>query len=79
MPQPHHRESNRARGAKQSLQQHAYSLDEVTAVLSEQRLEEDDPACTSLIRTCEAWATEAFRLPADFFNNLGVGGGGTKR
>lgn len=25
---------------------------------------------TSLIRTCEAWATEAFRLPADFLHSL---------
>lgn len=25
---------------------------------------------TTCIRTCEAWATEAFRLPADFLHSL---------
>lgn len=39
---------------------------------SSRALPEEDSSsdATSLIRTCEAWATEAFRLPADFLHSL---------
>lgn len=32
--------------------------------------EEEKADATSLIKACEAWATEAFRLPADFLHGL---------
>lgn len=36
----------------------------------EEEEQEEDDAAISLIKTCEAWATEAFRLPADFLHSL---------
>lgn len=54
-------------GRRDFLKQESYSL---KGQSSRPTPEESVSDATTLIRTCEAWATEAFRLPADFLNSL---------
>lgn len=59
------------------MTQESYSADSRDST-AEKRLPERTSDATSLIRLCEAWATEAFRLPADFLQMLAAGQGGKR-
>lgn len=55
-------------GRRDFLKQESYSFKGHSSRSPQEEESVSDAA--TLIRTCEAWATEAFRLPADFLHSL---------
>ncbi|CAN0253799.1 unnamed protein product [Laminaria digitata] len=52
------------------LQQQSYNFNEHPSVVESRVPSKTTLDADSLIRTCEAWACEAFRLPGDFLHTL---------
>ena len=58
------------RSQRTLLQQQSYNFDEHPSVVESRAPSKTTLDADSLIRTCEAWACEAFRLPGDFLHTL---------
>lgn len=61
------------------LKQQSYSFSEHPSLVESRSSPEPVADATSLIRTCEAWACEAFRLPGDFLHTLAEAPAGGKK
>lgn len=73
MPRPHRSVrglGDAHAGRREFLTQQSFSFNGQQSSRPSPQQEESISEATSLIRTCEAWAAEAFRLPADFLHSL---------
>lgn len=57
-------------GRRENLKQESYSFRGQQSAAALHEADEEVSDATTLIRECEAWAAEAFRLPADFLHSF---------